>query len=165
MLSRPAVLALLGILCACNPPQQDNVPPPPKAQEKAPVPALSKQQAFDLSAQCTKKALDEFRRGWKEGAVDTAEGRVTAEYSSHYNEKLRTCFYLLTVTRQSAGNPPRITVSKMLYDASERELYGEYQGPETSLPAAGLPDNCRVTGFFCASLREWEVLVESYMEE
>ena len=53
----------------------------------------------------------------------------------------------------------------MLYDASERELYGEYQGPETSLPAAGLPDNCRVTSFFCASLREWEVLVESYMED
>lgn len=164
MLGRPVLLAFLGILSACNPPQQDNVPPP-KAPEKAPVSALSKQQAFDLSEQCTKKARDEFRRGWKEGTVDTADGRVTAEYSSHYNEKLRTCFYLLTVTRETGGSTPKTTVSKMLYDASERELYGEYQGPETSLPAAGLPDNCRVTSFFCASLREWEVLVESYMED
>ena len=164
MLCRLALLAFLGTVSACNAPVPE-VPVPPRVQEKKTAPALSKQQAFELSERCTKKARDEFRRGWKEGAVNAADGRVTADYSSHYNEKLRTCFYLLTVTRQAVASPPKTTLSKMLYDANERELYGEYLGPETSLPAAGLPDNCRVTSFFCASLREWEVLVESYMED
>ena len=85
---------------------------------------------------------------------------MTAEFTNHYNAKLDACFYLVTV-KQSTG-----TLRKLLFDINERELYGEYLGPATyESPAASLPKACRVAGFYCASGREWDVLVKSYMEE
>ena len=159
MLCRLALLMLLGAVSACDAPQRNKEPAPPKAQEKKTAPSLSMQQLYERSEQCGKLSREQFRRAWKDGAVETEDGRVAAEFTSHYNEKLNTCFYLLTVTSTS-------TLKKMLFDVNGGELYGEFQGPTAvESPAASRPKACRVESFYCASWREWEVLIESYMED
>ena len=93
-----------------------------------------------------------------------------ADFTSHYNAKLDTCFYLLTVSQSTHGTEPSgakaSTVRKMLFDINERELYGEYLGPVTfESPTVSFPATCSVAGIYCASSREWDVLVEPYMEK
>lgn len=161
MLCRLALLTLLGALCACDAPPRSKESTPPAAQvdEKAPAAPLSKQQADELSEQCGKMSREQFRRAWKEGSENTAEGETTAEFKNHYNPKLSTCFYLLTVA--SAG-----TLKKMLFDINGGELYGEYLGPAAVVsPPASFPKTCRVESLYCASGREWDVLVRPYMED
>ena len=150
---------VLGFISACNAPQQDAVTVQPKAPAKA-APAPSKQRVADLTEQCGKKSREEFRRGWKDGKVATRDGQKSAEFASHYNAKLNTCFYLLTVSH------PTGALSKTLFDINGGEQYGEYLGPPTDdSPPATHPASCRVEGFYCASRREWEVLIGPFMED
>jgi hypothetical protein len=152
-------LALLGAVCACDAPPRARELAPPMVQMKEAAKVLSKQQAGELSEQCAKMSRGQFRRAWKDGTEHTAAGRTIAEFVSHYNTSLNTCFYLLTVT--SAG-----TLKKMLYDMNGGELYGEYLGPAiVESPSAGRPVTCRVDSFYCASEGEWGVLVRPYMED
>lgn len=156
MLRRQALLTLLAALAACDPRPPEKPVPPPKAEEKpAPAP-LSKKQAGEFSAQCGKAALEQFRRGWKDGTEVTAEGKTIAEYASHYNARLKTCFYLLTVTSP-------VTLKKMLFDVNGGELYGEYLGSTVVESPVGRPKTCRMESFYCASGGEWDVLVRPYM--
>ena len=84
---------------------------------------------------------------------------MAAEFRNHYNAKLDTCFYLLTLVTSGSRK-------KMLFDVNGGELYGEYLGPaEFTSPVAERPKTCRVESFYCASGREWEVLVEPYMQD
>ena len=160
MLRRLALLALLGTLCACDPPPRgkDAEKPAVQEQKKEPAVVLTQQQVGELSERCEKAAREQFRRAWKDGSEKTEQGHVTAEFRNHYNAKLKTCFYLLTLT--SVG-----TLNKMLFDVDGGELYGEYLGPATGdAPPAAHPKTCRVESLYCASGREWEVLVRPYME-
>lgn len=112
-------LTLLGAVSACDAPSRGKDPISLVAQVKAPAPALSKQQVDGLSGRCEKKSREQFRRAWQDGVVNTADGKMTAEFTNHYNAELDTCFYLLTVTSAS-------TLKKMLFDMNGGELYGEY---------------------------------------
>lgn len=126
--------------------------------EKAAAP-VSKQQLADNSEQCGIKSRAQFARDWKDGTEITAEGKTTAEFTNHYNAKLNTCFYLLSVA--SPG-----TLKRMLFDINGGELYGEFLGPAVvESPATGRPKACRMESFYCASGGEWEVLVRPYMED
>ena len=155
---RLARLTLFAALAARDPRPPVEQAAPPRAEEK-PVPApLSKKQAGELSAQCGKSALEQFRRGWKNGTEVTEEGKTTARYASHYNAKLKTCFYFLTVA--SPG-----TLKKMLFDVNGGELYGEYLGSTVVESPVGRPKSCRMESFYCASGGEWDVLVRPYMED
>jgi hypothetical protein len=154
MLCRLTLLMLLGAVSACDAPPGKQPVQPAVQEKKAPEP--STQQVEELSVQCEKKSRDQFRRDWQDG---TPDGRTTAEFASHYNVKRNTCFYLLTVA--SAG-----THRQMLFDINDGEQYGEYLGPAAAgSPATGLPTTCRIEGMYCASRREWGVLVGPYMEE
>ena len=87
-----ALLALLGMLCACEPPARDKevkqaAPPRPEKAIEAP---LSKQQVGELSAQCEKLAREKFRRAWKGGSEVTAEGRLTAVVDTGVNDAAST---------------------------------------------------------------------------
>ncbi len=155
MRCRLAMLTLLAAVSACDPSPRGKAAVQPSAREKEAVPALSKQQVEELSEQCGKTSRDQFRRDWKDGVAPAADGQMTAGFSNHYNAKLNTCFYLLTV-KQSTNSALKI----MLFDINDGEQYGEYLGP-----AAGLPRICRIEGMYCASEREWEVLVRPYMED
>src|SRR5260221_1150156 len=114
---RWALLTFLGALAACDA-RQGEPSRPPVIEKPAPA-SLSKQQLDDRSQQCAKISREQFRRAWKDGTENTAEGKLTAEFASHYNAKLNTCFYLLAVS--SPG-----TLKKMLFDINGGELYGEY---------------------------------------
>lgn len=155
---RLAISVLLAVVVsACDAPPRVEEPAPPAPREKQAAAPLSKQQADKLSAQCATMSREQFRRAWKDGTEDTVEGKLSAEFTSHYNAKLNTCFYLLTVSSTA-------TLKKMLFDINGGELYGEYQGPASSeSPMAVRPKACRMESFYCASGREWDVLVEAYM--
>lgn len=168
MLRRLALLALLGALCACDSTVRDKDArqPAAKEQEKAAAAPLSKQQVNELSGQCEKMSREQFRRAWKDGTENTPEERMVAEFTHHYNAKLKTCFYLLTVNRTSNKvGATSTTLNKMLFDVNGGELYGEYLGPATNdPPPTGFPKVCMVESLYCASGREWDVLVRPYME-
>ena len=156
--TRRYFIAVVGLLSACDVPREVAPPPPPVAQKPA-APALSKQQIAVNSEQCSSRSRAQFSRDWKDGVEITAEGKTTAEFSNHYNAKSNTCFYLLTVS--SPG-----TRKKMLFDINGGELYGEFQGvADIDLPKPPMPKACRVESFYCASEREWHVLIEPYMED
>jgi hypothetical protein len=150
MTGRLALLTLAGVLCACDAPPQASAPvPPPPPQEPSVV--LSAQQVRERSAQCERKARETFKRD--------AIGGTSADYAHHYSRKLDTCFYLLTVAHQE-------TLSKKLLDITENETYGEFLGlPNSGYPPAPMPAACRVESLYCASMREWEVLVGPYMHD
>jgi len=149
MLCRLARTVLLGALCACDAPPQGQEPVAPKAAVKAAPASLSKQWSGELAEQCSKISHERFRRDGQDGA----------EFRHHYNRKLQTCFYLLTLA--SAG-----TLEKMLFDADSGELYGEFLGPAYfESPRDGVPQACRVESFYCASGREWGALAEPYMQD
>ena len=156
MLRRQALLTLLALLSACDPRPDEKPAPPPRAEEKPSPVTLSKKQAGELSARCGKATLEQFRRGWKDGTEVTAEGKTIAEYASHYNARLKTCFYLLTVTSPA-------TLKKMLFDVNGGELYGEFLGSTVVESPVGRPKICRMESFYCASGGEWDVLVRPYM--
>lgn len=159
MLCRLAIWTLLGALSACDAPPKVQQPAPPSPAEIPAVAPLSKQQADDLAAQCGKWSREQFQRAWKDGKEVTAQGQSTAEFAFHYNKSLNVCFYLLTVSSDS-------TLKKMLFDINGGELYGEFLGPViVESPAASRPKTCRIESFYCASVREWEVLAEPYMKD
>ena len=147
MLWRLAMLALLGAVIACNP-RTHTAEPPRAAPQEEPASVLSEQQVRERSEQCASASREAFQRDWK-GAGD---------FAHHYNARLDTCFFLLTVESLE-------TRSRKLFDVNERELYGEYLGPlADESPMKTSPAECRVAGFYCASGREWEVLVRNFME-
>ena len=153
------LLALLAAVSACDAPQRNGEAMPPKPPAQVAAKAPTKQQLGELSARCAKMSREQFRRAWRDGTEITAEGRTTAEFASHYNAKLKTCFYLLSVA--SAGS-----LKKMLFDINGGEQYGEYQGPaDFDSPMADRPKACRVESLYCASGGEWQVLVAPYMED
>ena len=168
MFCRLALIALLGALCACDAPPPGKESIQPDAQDKVAAAAPSKQQAYELSEQCGKTSRDRFRRDWKDGVVPTPDGQMTAEFTNHYNAKLNTCFYLLTVNRYTngEGGASTSTLSMMFFDIDDDELYGEYLGPATiESPPTRIPTTCRLEYMYCASRGEWEVLVRRYMED
>ena len=158
MLWRLALLVLFGMFLAWYKPSPNRMSVPPAAREAAPV-ALPERQIHERTGQCDKTARDAFRREGQEGAAAIGGGTVAADFTSHYNAKLDICFYLLV------ANGPSV-VSKKLYDVDTRELYGEYLGAAAvESPPAELPKTCRVEGLFCASEREWDVLVAPYLHD
>ncbi len=159
MLVRLPPLLLLGAVCACDAPPKGDEPAPAQVREQAAAAPLPKPPAGEPSEQCGQTSRDQFRRAWKDGMQGTAGGRATAEFTNHYHRKRDTCFYLLTVSSAT-------TLKKMLFDIGTGELYGEFLGPaQFESPAAGMPETCRVESFYCASAREWDVLVAPYMEK
>ena len=152
MFHRLMLMSVVGVLCACDAPPQA---PAPSAEPPARRAALTDQQLKERSDTCGARARADFDREGKK-----SEGAI---YAHHYNTKLDTCFYLLTVSRQAAGSVA--VLNRKLIDITEGELYGEYQGPpDAGEPLQAFPETCKLAGLYCASEREWEVLVRFFME-
>lgn len=170
MLRRLALLTILGAVSACDapPPARESTRPAAKVQEAAP--ALSQRQVYELSEQCATRSRDQFRRDWKNGVVSTPQGRMTADFIDHYNARLNTCFYLLTVRQATddsgQGGTSADAVGIKLFDIGDGEQYGEYSGPAVAgSPPTSLPKTCTIEAMYCASRREWDVLLRPYMED
>lgn len=169
MRRRLTLWTLLGALCACDAPR-DAKPVQPVARDKEPAAVLSREQVRERSEQCASMSRDRFRRDWKDGSAETADGRAAAEFSNHYNAKLDACFYLLTVSHSAnddgQGSASAGTLSRKLFDLDTAELYGEYLGPAADgSPADDFPKACRLEALHCGSRREWEVLLDRYMQD
>lgn len=164
---KAGALFVLGAVAACNAPPPPQAPAPPARVEAPPV--LTTQQLRERTERCASRTRAGFRREWKDGVVSTPEGQLNADFAYHYNAKLDTCFYLLHVSRQAIereqGGELPVAITRKLIDVNEGEVYGEFAGPGAvgSLPQ-GFPDTCKVTGLYCASEREWDVLVRFFME-
>jgi hypothetical protein len=149
---RLAWLSLTIALCACEAREQATAPAPPPVPER-PAVVLSKAQIDERSAHCKKQSIARFQRDAK-----TRADAPAAEFAHHYSAKLDTCFYLLTASRGDK-------LSRQLVDLNESEIYGEFLGPaDAETPAQATADLCKVESFYCASAREWDVLVRPYME-
>ena len=164
MRGRLVCLALIGALCACGPREQAEAPSPPPAQEQ-PLAVLSSQQLAERDEQCARDSRERFRREPMRGVVD-AKGSVT--FAQHYNARIDTCFMLLTASSpelagdEIAASPPFVV--RKLIDVSDDDLYGEYLGgPIDAPPPDRAPDACEVMGRYCASGREWEVMIRFFM--
>ena len=68
----------------------------------------------------------------KDGIEKSGDEKLTAEFTSHYNAKLNTCFYLLTVASGS-------TLKRMLFDVNGGEI------PLPQDPVQGKGDHGEVT--------------------
>jgi hypothetical protein len=164
VLLRLALLVLFVLFLAWYEPSPREVAVPARVPEQAEIPAaLTQEQLGALSERCDRTARDVFRREWQTGVVDDADGLATAAFTSHYNAKLRVCYYLLAIEIGGAGVAGK-SLHKLLFDVDSRELYGEYLGPEpANSPAAEPPKACRMAGYYCASAREWDVLARPFM--
>lgn len=170
MRRRLALWTLLGALGACDAPPRDAETMRPAARHEEPAAVLSKEQVREWSERCAKMSRDRFRRDWTDGSAQTADGRTAAEFSNYYNAKLDTCFYLLTVSHSAnddvQGSASAGTLSRMLFDIDTAELYGEYLGPAADgSPMDSFPTTCRLEALHCGSRREWEVLLDRYMQD
>lgn len=160
-----ALLALVGALCACERRAPSEASGPPPAPER-PAAVLSSQQVAERSEQCARDSSERFRKEAFRG-IEDARGSVT--FAQHYNTKLDTCFMLLTaVSPESPGDElgasPAFVVRKLI-DVSDDDLYGEYLGgPVDAPPPDRAPDACEVMGRYCASGREWEVMIRFFMQ-
>jgi hypothetical protein len=160
-----ASMALAGALCACNPRPQAREPDPPPARTP-PAPVLSSQQIEERSAKCAKDSRVRFSNDANQGIAD-AQGTVA--FAQHYNIKLDTCFMVLTaISPENPGGefgPSPAVVVRKLIGVDYDELYGEYLGgPPDAPPPDRPPDACQVLNGYCASGREWEVMIRAYMQ-
>lgn len=165
MLGRLASIALAGALCACNPRPQAHEPGPPAAQEP-PAAALSSRQIEARSLKCAQDSRERFSHDADQGIAD-AQG--TVDFAQHYNTRLDTCFMVLTaISPENPGGefgPSLAVVARKLIDVDFDELYGEYLGaPPDAPPPDRPPDACQVLNGYCASGREWEVMIRSFMQ-
>jgi hypothetical protein len=167
---RLAAFSLAVALAACRPsaPAPEQVAVPAMAAEAAPL--FTADQVRERSERCAKVTGDQFRRDWKESGAPTPAGTTTADFASHYNARLDTCFYLLTVRHfPDAGGQdgrPAETLSKFLVDIKYDEQYGVFMGPASvDSPRGRLPNQCRIDAMFCASEGEWNVLARAYMQD
>jgi hypothetical protein len=159
---RLAAVTLLGSLSACHAPSQGGDAPHVPVRQEAPAVVLTKQQVDERGESCARKSGEGFHREWPQGTSTNGHAQVTAGYAHHYNAKLDACFYLLTVIREAEAGA---TLSRKLIDVNENEVYGEYLGPVAAdSPVSAFPAECRVAGMYCASEREWDVLVSAFME-
>ena len=165
MLGRYASIALAGALCACNPRPQAQEPSPPQAQEP-PAVMLSSAQIEERTLKCANDSRERFINDANQGIAD-AHG--TVDFAQHYNARLDTCFMVLTaISPESAGGefgPSLAVVVRKLIDVNFDELYGEYIGaPVDAPPPDRAPDACQVLNGYCASGREWEVMIRAFMQ-
>jgi hypothetical protein len=165
MLGRFASIALAGALCACNPREQAEAPSPPPAREP-PAAVLSSQQIEERSAKCAIDSRERFSIDANQGIAD-AHGTVT--FAQHYNTRLDTCFMVLTaISPENPGDefgPSQAFVVRKLIDVDYDQLYGEYLGgPPEAPPPDRPPDACQVLNGYCASGREWEVMIRFFMQ-
>jgi hypothetical protein len=149
---RLALVLVSGLIAACDAPRPAEIPPAPAPTKMPAEVPLSAQQQNELAAQCQRKSADKFQRDWP-----ARDGGPLAEYNANFNRKLKSCFYVVTITDTKRR--------RTLIDIGENEVYGEFSGGvDADTPAAQVPTDCRVEAMYCASEREWNVLVARYME-
>ncbi len=129
-----------------------------------PVNTSSAQTAsLDLQEKCAKQAQQAFKR-------DGFEKEQLASFSNHYSEKLNKCFVRYDTT-DASSTPGIMFVNKVVSDAFEGKVYGEYMWRSDKVKKYWEvpPVQCTVTlpsgeEKTCHSPDEFDTLVKQYME-
>jgi hypothetical protein len=131
--------------------------------------AGSTKENYELQERCGQMAKAYFNAA-HDRKVETMEDGYIRMYgfSNHYNRKLNKCFILETMMTLPNGIEIR-----SLQDVNENKIYGtlarisKKDTPHISEivhRSDGVPA-CIVSGLFCHSEAEWEMLIRQYMEE
>lgn len=121
-------------------------------------------EEYEMQEHCGKRAAELFHKKYgSRGVIYTKNGQGIAEYTNHYNKKLKRCFVL-----QSYRNIPykdktqESSIMYQLYDINENKIYGDYFKSD----GMSMPTSCIVEGQIqCHSKQEWNALVKPYMNE
>jgi len=128
-----ALLALLGLVLFASGAQAQTV-----------------RQKAELSKRCGHQVAEVFAN---------SEHLFPARYENHYNFRLKTCFYLVTI--DISGEAPAKTMT--LFDLNEnREIasYTKLEGPKGFCFGQGMPEDA-----WCGTEMEWRALIKPFMED
>jgi len=117
----------------------------------------------ELSERCKRIAAEQYKNAWGEGhSVGAAmDGRM----ESHYNVKLRKCFFLETVPGKRVDQSTAKTALfeiQALWDADEKKQYGWLKESDS---LGAFESECFVQKTTCHGKEEWRRLIRSFMEE
>lgn len=121
-------------------------------------------EEYELQEHCGKRAAELFNKKYgSSGVIYTKNGQGMAEYTNHYNKKLKKCFVLLTYRNiPYKDKSQQSSIMHQLYDINENKRYGDYFKSD----GMSVPTSCTVDGqVMCRSEQEWNALVQPYMEE
>jgi hypothetical protein len=129
---------------------------------------LAYPQTLDLQATCATQAKKVFQE-WETEAKGFGSKRVSADYQSHYNTKIKKCLVLINTLDQVGGE---FLTGINLLDAFERRYYASYGW--SSKPGKKYwevpPLICELIPSsrqkkICTTQEEFEAFVAEYMEE
>jgi hypothetical protein len=121
-------------------------------------------EEYEMLEHCGKRAAELFNKKYgSSGVIYTNSGQGIAEYSNHYNKKLKKCFVLQTYRNIPYKDKTQQSFTMyQLYDINENKKYGDYLKSD----GMSMPTSCIVDGkMVCHSEQEWNTLVKPYMEE
>src|SRR5450759_845176 len=80
--------------------------------------SVAKTTNLDMQAKCAQQARAEFKaQGWEKESM--------AGFTNHYNVKVNKCF--VEITNSGSSRQPYVpTINRILFDAFEGKVYGEY---------------------------------------
>lgn len=117
--------------------------------------------AYELAERCGRRADELFRRDYGNGQFTGTDGSSNfSNYRNHYNRKLNTCFFEVTVT-SAAKNTSGLTSSIDLIDLNENKGYGSF----IRNVSTGNILLCIVGEDYCKSEEEWKARLKHFMEE
>jgi hypothetical protein len=106
-------------------------------------------QKAEISKRCGKQGAEVFAK---------SEYLFPAYYENHYNFRLKTCFYLVTIDIRGEASAKTMT----LFDLNEnREIasYTKLEGPQGFCFGQGMPEDA-----WCGTENEWRALIKPFME-
>jgi hypothetical protein len=111
-----------------------------------------------LQERCGKSCEEWIKNQYRSGFFIDRKSKETSSYSIHYNNKLKICFVVLTI---SSSVKNQTNTYKVLLDVNQGKEFGKY----LSISDNKTPINCFVTEKSCKSEKEWDSLVKPFMEE
>src|SRR5262245_56204708 len=88
--------------------------------------AQAETESYNPQERCGKLAAEVFAKEWGTGVSNTDDGQTIADYRSHYNFRLKKCFYLELSTTFPRGGDRHPLSSSRLYDLHESREIGDY---------------------------------------
>jgi hypothetical protein len=94
--------------------------------------------------------------------TNTEDGQDITTYQNHYSAALSKCFYLMIVTGVNyKKQPSHTTTRRTVFDLNENKEYGIFFKRSDQ----SAPTQCTVQQKVCHSEREWQELLNPYMEQ
>ena len=121
----------------------------------------SSKEDYGLQVRCGKQTSEFFKKEYGDGISTHKDGQMISGYQNHYNKKLNKCFIIITSTVYPKDKKTDVLLMKGIYDFNENKEYGSFSKYQNN----NSPIVCILSGKKCNSEKEWDSLVNPYMEE